>query len=87
MQTPHFFFHYANFFFFKHRPRKNQGRVVPHNFVAFLRSSLAKMAGYGYLDAKLVDLEFWTKMPLKFTAVRFYDKSVVRSHHFKKKTQ
>lgn len=64
-----------NFLFLS--PRKNQGPIVPTKFVAFLRASLAKMAGYKYIKSELIDAEFWSKMPLKFTAVKFYDKSVV----------
>ena len=61
-----------------YRPRKNKSPVVPMNFVAFLRASLSKMVGYHYLKPDLIDLDFWAKLPLKFSAVKFYDKSVVR---------
>lgn len=66
------------------RPRKNKPECVPVNFVAFLRASLAKMAGQHYIDRELIDLEFWTKMPLRFSSVKFYDKSLVREVNFKK---
>ena len=61
------------------RPRgNNKCETVPHNFVAFLRASLAKLAGYQYINPDLINMEFWSKMPLKFTAVKYYDKSLVR---------
>ena len=60
------------------RPRgNNKGKTVPPSFVAFLRASLAKLAGYQYINPDLINMEFWTKMPLKFTAVKYYDKSLV----------
>lgn len=59
------------------RPRKTKGEHVPLNFVAFLRASLSKLAGNRYIQPELIDVDFWTKMPLKFSAVKFYDKSLV----------
>lgn len=59
------------------RPKKSPGEIVPMKFVAFLRASLAKLAGNHYIAADLIDMEFWAKMPLKFSAVKFYDKSLV----------
>ena len=61
------------------RPRKLKPETVPVNFVAFLRASLAKMAGHGFLKPDLIDLEFWSKMHLRFSSVKFYDKSLVNS--------
>ena len=46
-------------------------------FIAFLRASLAKLSGYHYIKPDLIDLEFWSKMTLKFSAVKHYDKSLV----------
>lgn len=68
------------FFFFSifhFRPRKQKGVIVPAAFVAFLRISLSKMAGHRFIQPDLIDLEFWTKMHLKFGAVKYYDKSLV----------
>ena len=59
------------------RPRNNKPGSVPIKFVAFLRAALSKMAGYKYVRPELIDMEFWTKMPLKWSAVKFYDKSLV----------
>lgn len=36
------------------------------------------MAGYKYVKPELIDMEFWAKMPLKWSAVKFYDKSLVK---------
>ena len=60
------------------RPRKNKPETVPVNFVAFLRASLAKMAGHGFLKPDLIDMEFWSKMHLRFSSVKFCDKSLVK---------
>ena len=35
------------------------------------------MAGHKYIKPDIIDLEFWTKMPLKLAAVKCYDKSLV----------
>lgn len=35
------------------------------------------MAGLHYIKPDLIDLQFWTKLPLKFSAVKHYDKSLV----------
>ena len=59
------------------RPRKQKGDIVPVEFVAFLRVSLSKMAGHHFIHPGLIDLEFWSKMHLKFGAVKYYDKSLV----------
>lgn len=68
------------------RPKKDKkGELVPAQFVAFLRASLAKLAGNKYIRPDFIDMEFWAKMPLKFSAVKFYDKSVVNKIEFKKK--
>ena len=56
---------------------KTKGNVVPPKFVAFLQASLSKMAGHHYISPDLIDMEFWTEMPLKFRAIKFYDKSLV----------
>lgn len=47
-------------------------------FVAFLRASLSKLAGHKYIKSDLIDMDFWAKMPLKLSAVKFYDKSLVK---------
>ena len=59
------------------RPRKNKPGTIPVKFVAFLRASLAKMAGHHYISPDFIDMEFWAKMPLKLSAVKLYDKSLV----------
>ena len=48
------------------------------DFVAFLQAALAKMAGHHYIKSDLIDVNFWAKMPTKFTAIALYDKSVVK---------
>ena len=58
--------------------KKSNIPSVPANFIAFLRASLAKMAGSNYIKPELIDMEFWTKIPIKFSAVKYYDKSFVR---------
>ena len=63
-----------------YRPRKNKSAVVPISFVAFLRASLSKMAGHRYIQPDLIDMDFWGKMNIKFSAVKHYDKSVVKSY-------
>ena len=67
-------------FFFNHtsRPKKQTGNIVLANFVGFLRASLSKLAGYQYIKPDLIDMDFWGKMHLKFSAVKHYDKSLVR---------
>lgn len=59
-------------------PRKNKPGTIPVKFVGFLRAALSKMAGLHYIKPELIDLQFWTKLPLKFSAVKHYDKSLVR---------
>ena len=68
-----------------YRPRKNKPGTVPVQFVWFLRVALSKMAGHRFINPELIDLQFWAKMPLKFSAVRHYDKSLVMKSHLKKK--
>ena len=58
------------------RPRQ-QGPLVLPSFVAFLQASLAKMAGLRYIPREFIDYDFWAKMPLKFSAIQHYDKSLV----------
>lgn len=59
------------------RTRKNKGLTVPVEFAAFLKASLSKMAGQKFLDPQLISLDFWNKLPIKFSAVKFYEKSLV----------
>ena len=59
------------------RRQRNKHGVVSVEFVAFLRASLAKLAGLKYIKPDLIDMEFWAKMPLKFNAIKYYDKSLV----------
>lgn len=77
-----FFLPFKTIFFIisSYSPRKNKTPVVPSNFVAFLRASLSKMVGHKYLSPDVIDLDFWAKMPIKFSAVKYYDKSVVKKH-------
>lgn len=35
------------------------------------------MVGHKYLKPELIDLNFWAKMPIKFQAIRMYDKHLV----------
>ena len=69
------------------RPKRSVGSTVPPKFVAFLQASLSKMAGFHYIQPELIDLNFWSKMPIKFTAIKIYDKTVVfmKNNTIKKK--
>lgn len=42
------------------------------------------MAGHNYIRPEFIDMEFWSKMPLKLSAVKFYDKSLVNMVTIKK---
>ena len=68
---------YTLHFTFLFRPKKNKPEAVPVKFVAFLRAALAKMAGNHFLSPELIDMDFWSKMNLRFSSVKFYDKSLV----------
>lgn len=47
--------------------------VVDPKFVAFLRATLAQMAGTEILDPEIIDLEFWASWPRRFYNIRNYD--------------
>lgn len=62
--------------FFFLSPRQ-KGPVVYKPFVAFLRVCLGRMVGKKYLQPEMVNYDFWAKMPLKFSAIKFYNKTLV----------
>lgn len=49
---------------------------VPDVFINFLKSSLSRMAGLGYIKDDYIDLEFWKSLPGKFRSFKFYGKQV-----------
>lgn len=62
---------------------------VPDIFIAFLKSSLTRMAGLGYIKDEFIDLDFWKSLPSKFRSFKFYGKKVITSrpnflHSFKR---
>ena len=62
--------------------RTNKPGEIPSSFVAFLQASLSKMVGNQYLKRDIIDLDFWSKMSLKFCAIKNYDKSLVIIYSF-----
>ena len=46
--------------------------VVPAEFVALIKSTLARTAGAGLLDPDIVDLEFWNNWPKKYREAKRY---------------
>ena len=47
--------------------------MIDPKFVAFLRATLAKMAGTGVLHKDTINLEFWSSWPNRYYNVRTYD--------------
>ena len=48
---------------------------IDYKFVAFLRATLAKMAGTKVLDPQVIDLEFWLSWQRRFYNIRAYDRT------------
>lgn len=46
-------------------------------FVKFVKCTLAKMVGAGYLDVEYINQDFWLWFPKKFNNSKLYEKSKI----------
>ena len=56
---------------------KSTDDPVPDKFVKMVKCALAKLVGAGYLDADMIDLEFWKWFPRKMNNSKCYQKKKV----------
>ena len=59
------------------RNPKAKDFLIPHEFVALLKSTLSRMTGVGILDYSFVNLDFWRAWPKKYREAKRYAKSSV----------
>lgn len=58
------------------KKKSPDSEYVPDNFIHFLKSTLAKMSGLGYIQDDFIDLQFWNSLPAKFRSFKFYGVSL-----------